>query len=75
MIKLKISVSRWRMRYHENLQQFEYLILSYNFGQNIWRLFHFLAQFLFTTSETELDYYHQKMNVRVASRVAERLKT
>ena len=57
------------------------LIVSYeenvncNLGQNIWRLFHFLAQFLFTTSETELDYYQQKVNVRVASRVAERLKT
>ena len=31
---------------------------SYNLGQNICRLFHFLAQFLSTTSETELDYYH-----------------
>ena len=29
-----------------------------NLGQNIWRLFHFLAQFFFTTSETELSYYH-----------------
>ena len=42
---------------------------------NIWRLFHFLAQCFFTTSETDLDYYHQKVSVRVASRVAERLKT
>ena len=33
-----------------------------NLGQNICRLFHFLAQFLFTTSETEPDYYHQKVN-------------
>ena len=32
-------------------------------------------QFLFTTNETEVDYYHQKVNVRVASRVAERHKT
>ena len=46
-----------------------------NLGQNICRLFHFLAQFLFTTSETKLDYYYQKMNGRVASRVAEKLKT
>ena len=43
---------------------------NYNLGQNIWRLFDVLAQFLFTTSETELDYYHQK----VSSRVAERLR-
>ena len=46
-----------------------------NLGQNIWRLFHILAKFVFTTSETELDYYHQKVNVRVVSQVAERLKT
>ena len=29
--------------------------------KNIWRLFQVLAQFLFTTSEIELDYYHQKV--------------
>ena len=51
------------------------LKVSYNLGQNVWRLFHFLAQPFLTTSETELDYYHQKAVVRVASRVAERLKT
>ena len=37
--------------------------------------FHFLAEFVITTSETEVDYYQQKVNVRVASRVSERLKT
>ena len=46
-----------------------------NLGQNIQRLFHFLTQIFFTTSETELDYYHQKVNVRGDSRGAERLKT
>ena len=50
------------------------VITDYNLGQNICRLFHFLAQFVFTTSETEVDYYHQKVNLRVASRVAERLR-
>ena len=44
---------------------------KYKSGQNICRLFHFLAKFVFTTSETELDYYHQKVN----GWVAERLKT
>ena len=39
----------------------------FNIGQNICRLFHLLEQFLFTTSETELDYYQQKVNVQVAS--------
>ena len=47
----------------------------YNLGQNICRLFHVLAQFLFTSSQTELDYYHWKVNVRVTSRVAKQLKT
>ena len=32
--------------------------------QNICRLFDFLAQFHFTSSEMELDCYHQKVNVR-----------
>ena len=35
----------------------------HNLEQKICRLFHNLAQFLLTTSETELDYDHQKMNV------------
>ena len=48
---------------------------SCNLEQNICRLFHVLAQFLLTASETELDYYHQEMNIRVASRVTERFKT
>ena len=33
-----------------------------------------LAQFSFTTSESELDYYHQKVNVRVASSCERRKK-
>ena len=45
----------------------------YNFGQNICRISHVLAQFLFTTSDTEPDYYQQEVNVRVALRVVERL--
>ena len=44
-----------------------------NLGQSICRFFHVLAQFHFITSEVELDYYHQKVNVQVASRVAKRL--
>ena len=31
--------------------------------------FHVLAQFPFMISEAELDYYHQKVNVRVAESV------
>ena len=43
--------------------------------KNTCKLFHVLAQFLFTTGETKLDYDHQKMNLRIASRVAKQLKT
>ena len=49
-------------------------LVSHKLGQNICRLFHFLGQVPFTISETELDYYHQKVNVQIASRVVERLK-
>ena len=50
----------------KNLPQFSEDRSTCNVRQNICRLFHFLAQFSFSTSETELDYYHQKVNVRVA---------
>ena len=46
----------------------------HNHGQNICRLFHVLAKFPFTKSESELDYYHQKVNIRFASRAAKRPK-
>ena len=47
----------------------------YNHGQNNYRLFHVLTQCSFNTNELELNCHHQKVNVRVASRVVERLKT
>ena len=39
---------------------------NFNNGKNFCRTFHILAQFLFTNSERELDYYHQKVNIGVA---------
>ena len=42
-----------------------------SFEQNIFGLFHTLIQFIFRTSEMELDYYKQKVNMRVISRAAE----
>ena len=42
---------------------------------NICGLFYILAKLPLTKRETELDYYNQRGNVRVVSRVAERLKT
>ena len=35
-------------------------------------LSHFLLQLHFTTSETKVNYYHQKLNVQVASPVAKK---
>ena len=52
----------------------EEIVYIYNLRQNIYGLFYFLSQLVSITSETKLDYYHQKVNVRVAWRVAERLK-
>ena len=42
-----------------------------NLGENICTLFYVLEQFLFATSETKPDYCHQKVNIRITSRVAE----
>ena len=50
-------------------------IVVFNLGQNNCRLFHVLAQLPFNPSERELVYYQERVNVRVASRVSERLKT
>ena len=40
-----------------------------NLGQNIFRLFRVLAQFLFTTREVELDYNHQKVNAELSHKL------
>ena len=48
--------------------------MTYNLEQDICRLFHLLAEFALSTSETELDYYHQEVNVRVALRIVEQFK-
>ena len=47
----------------------------HHFGQNIYRFFPVLAQFLSITIETEVDYYHQKVNAQAASRISERRGT
>ena len=39
--------------------------VTYNLEQNIWRHFYPLGQLPFTTSETEPDYYQQKMHVEL----------
>lgn len=46
-----------------------------NPGQNVCGLFPILTKFLFTTSESELEYCRQNVNTQVASRVAERVNT
>ena len=38
-------------------------------------VFHILTQFLFTTSETELDYHRQKVSKRIITWLTEQFKT
>ena len=47
----------------------------YNHFHNILRLFDVLPNFPFATREAMRDYYLQTWYIRVASQVAERLKT
>ena len=61
-IQITIQLNLWRK-------------LRYNLGQNISRLFHVLAQFPLTTGKTQVNVYHHKVSVGVASRVPKRLKT
>ena len=79
-IKLKCRNNKYYFRYIYSF--YYYYIISYlkcnngiiekmieknfNNGKNFCRTFHILAQFLFTNSERELDYYHQKVNIGVA---------
>ena len=49
----------WKLEFVSNILSMN-LALD-NLEQNIWKLFHVLAQFLFTRREIELDYYHQKV--------------
>ena len=54
----------------------EKMILAfYNLGHNILELYNFLVQTQLTTSKTKRDIYYSKLDIRVASGVAERLKT
>ena len=49
-------------------------IYVHNLGHNILELCNVLVQIRFTTSKTKRDIQYSKLNIRVASRVAERLK-
>ena len=54
----------------------EKMILAfYNLGHNILELYNVLVQTQLTTSKTKRDIYYSKLDIRVASGVAERLKT
>ena len=52
-----------------------FVLSSYNHFHKILRLFDVLPNFSFTTSETMQNYYLYTWYLRVASRVAEQLKT
>ena len=47
----------------------------YNLGQNILEFYNLLVQIRLTTSKTKRNIQYSKLGVRVASGVAERLKT
>ena len=49
--------------------------MVYNHRKNTFRIYHISAQFPFTASKRETDFYHQKVNVQVSSYVAEGLTT
>ena len=51
------------------------LFPTYNLGNNILKLYNALIQTRLTTSKTKRDIQFSKLGIRVASRVAERLKT
>ena len=57
------------------VKKFQWIWKYYNQFHNIMRLFDVLRNFSFTTSETMCDYYLYIWCIRVASRVAQRLKT
>ena len=61
--------------FSENFKKETDALSTYNQFHNILRLLDVLPNFLFTTSETMGHYYLETQYVRVASRVAERLKT
>ena len=55
-------------------EQYLCRVFSFFSTKNICKVLEILAQFPFT-NERELDYFHRKVNIRVASQIAERLKT
>ena len=53
----------------------EMILEFYDLGHNIFELYNVLVQIQLTTSKTKRDIYYSKLSIRVASRVAEQLKT
>ena len=53
----------------------EMILEFYNLGHNIFELYNVLVQIQLITSKTKRDIYYSKLSIRVASRVAEQLKT
>ena len=73
---LSVSVCCLRVSLHHFYQLYlRFTGSTYNQFHNILRLFNILPNFAFTTSETMDNYYLQRWYIRVASRVAKRLKT
>ena len=60
---------------YETLKRVKFFSYLFMIVQSWKKKFHILAQFPFITSEKELHFYHQKVNIQVASRVLKGLKT
>ena len=65
-----LSFLEFQFNYKEVKTKSKFFGQSWTKNFQIFR-FCVLGQFLFTISETELDYYHQKVKVQVASQVAD----
>ena len=58
-----------------NSQYLQKTVSLYNHGHNIWNILQVFCNFSFTTSSFIIHYFKHITHIRVASRVAERLKT
>ena len=70
-VKFAKSLNDSLEKLHSPLQEQSWRDGNHNLGKNICGIFHVLTKFAFTTKKTEEHYYHQRVNISVASQVAE----
>ena len=72
---LKVSNAAFQLKKKPTGVPFGIFIPAYNPGHNILELYNILVQVRFITCETKLHMQYSKLDTRVASQVAERIKT